>query len=63
MTTETADTLKKLGWNPPDNEAGNFTRRFGAEAPARTAESIAETLEAYGLTKGEAISLTVAIPD
>ena len=63
MTTETADTLKRLGWNPPDNEAGNFTMRFGAEAPARTAESIAEALGAYGLTKGEAISLTVAIPD
>ena len=63
MTTETADTLKRLGWTPPDNEAGNFKKRFEPDAPARTAERIAETLAAYGLEKGEAISLTVAIPD
>jgi hypothetical protein len=63
MTTETAEALKKLGWTPPDNEEGNFIKRFGAETPGRTAETLAETLAAYGLAKGEAISLTVAVPE
>jgi hypothetical protein len=64
MKPETADALKELGWMPPDNEAGNFRKRFAADAPpARTAEDLAKALSAYGLTSGEAMSLTVGTQD
>jgi hypothetical protein len=64
MEAKTADALKQLGWLPPDNEEGNFRKRFAADAPpARTAEDLAKALSAYGLTSGEAMSLTVGTED
>jgi hypothetical protein len=64
MEAKTADALKQLGWSPPENEEGNFRKRFAADAPpARTAEDLAKALSAYGLTSGEAMSLTVGTQD
>ena len=64
MEAGTADTLKELGWMPPDNEVGNFRKRFVADAPAAgTAEDLARALMAYGLRRGDAISLTVGTQD
>lgn len=60
MTPDTGEALKSLGWAPPENEQGNYRKHYGTGDPARTAEDIAKTLAAYGLAKGEAISLTVA---
>ncbi|WP_046866652.1 TY-Chap domain-containing protein [Microvirga massiliensis] len=58
---ETADTLKRLGWAPPENENDNWKRPIEADRAqaGATARVLAEALEAYGLKKGEAISLTV----
>ena len=49
MEAKTADALEQLGWSPPENEEGNFRKRFAADAPpARTAEDLAKALSAYG---------------
>jgi hypothetical protein len=61
MTPDTGEALKSLGWAPPENEQGNYRKHYGTGDPARTAEDIAKTLAAYGLAKGEAISLSVSV--
>jgi hypothetical protein len=65
MKPETEATLKNLGWQPPDNEAGGFKKRFPAAAGASgaMADDLAKALAAYGLAKGAAISLTVGTQD
>jgi len=59
MKDETAATLKRLGWMPPENESDNWKKPISAENTGAAAEDMARALEAYGLKKGEAISLTV----
>ena len=62
---ETEDALKNLGWTPPEVEFGGYKRVFG-EAEVRSgvaARELAKALQAYGLTAGEAISVTVAESD
>ncbi len=61
MRDGTATTLKQLGWAPPENESDNWTKRMAGDSAAggRAAEDLAKALSAYGLTPGEAISLTV----
>jgi hypothetical protein len=64
MAEATAYKLKELGWSPPpDNEEGNFRKRYATDGVPRTAEDLAKTLAAYGLNPGEAMSLTVARQD
>lgn len=61
MKEGTENTLKQLGWQPPENESDDWRKRFTADH-ARTgaaAEDLAKALAAYGLTPGQAISLTV----
>ncbi|MFL6795934.1 MAG: TY-Chap domain-containing protein [Xanthobacteraceae bacterium] len=61
VTDETMDTLKRLGWAPPENEGDNWKKPIdavGANSGA-AAEDVAKALEAYGVRKGDAISLTV----
>jgi hypothetical protein len=57
---ETIDSLKRLGWVPPENESDNWKKPVSAENTGAAAEDVAKALEAYGLKKGEAMSLTVA---
>jgi hypothetical protein len=59
MKDETAAGLKRLGWTAPENEGDNWKKGIGAETPDAVASNVAQALEAYGLQKGEAISLTV----
>jgi hypothetical protein len=58
---ETVDSLKRLGWVPPENEGDNWKKPIGADRAntGAAAEDVTKALEAYGLKKGEAISLTV----
>ena len=65
MKPGTEEALKNLGWQPPDNEAGGYKKRFPADpASSRAAaEDLAKALAAYGLAKGAAISLTVGTQD
>jgi hypothetical protein len=58
---ETIDSLKRLGWAPPENESDNWKKPIDADRAntGTAAEDVTEALEAYGLKKGEAISLTV----
>ena len=60
MRDETAVTLKRLGWAPPENENDNWKKPIGDGATTdAVAKDVMEALRAYGLTQGEAISLTV----
>jgi len=59
MKDETAASLKRLGWAPPENESDNWKKPINAENAGAAAEDIAQALAAYGLKKGEAVSLTV----
>jgi hypothetical protein len=60
MRDETAATLKRLGWAPPENENDNWKKPIGDGATTNAvAKDVMEALRAYGLTQGEAISLTV----
>jgi hypothetical protein len=65
MKPGTEEALKNLGWQPPDNEAGGYKKRFPADAAASrgAADDLAKALAAYGLTRGAAISLTVGTQD
>jgi hypothetical protein len=58
---ETIDNLKRLGWEPPENESDNWKKPIDADRAntGAAAEDVTKALEAYGLKKGEAISLTV----
>ena len=61
MKEGTENTLKQLGWQAPENESDNWRKRFSIDH-ARTgaaAEELGKALAAYGLTQGQAISLTV----
>jgi hypothetical protein len=64
MKDDTANTLKQLGWLPPENESANWKKHIGGERvrSGAAAEDITKALAAYGLTSGEAITLTVG-PD
>jgi hypothetical protein len=59
MRDETAAELKRLGWAAPENEGDNWKKEIGAGSPDAVARDVAQALEAYGLQKGQAISLTV----
>ena len=65
MKEGTEKALRGLGWQPPDNEAGGYKKRFAADAGASgaAAQDLAKALAAYGLAKGGAISLTVGAQD
>lgn len=61
LKPETETALKALGWTPPDVEFGGFKRNFG-ESDVRSGSAAAEVvkaLQAYGLTPGEAVSVTI----
>jgi hypothetical protein len=62
MKPETENALKQLGWSPPENESDNWKKRYSGDRlkSGAAAEDIAKALAAYGLTRGQAISLTVA---
>src|SRR3954468_7823723 len=61
VRNETIDSLKRLGWAPPENEGDNLKKPIDADRAntGAAAEDVTKALEAYGLKKGEAISLTV----
>jgi hypothetical protein len=61
MKDETAKTLEKLGWRPPENESDNWKMQFAGDRvkSGAAAEELAKALSAYGLTQGQAMSLTV----
>ena len=61
MKDDTANTLKQLGWNPPENESDNWRKRIGGDRvkTGAAAEELAKALAAYGMAQGGAISLTV----
>jgi hypothetical protein len=65
MKPGTEEALKNLGWQPPDNEAGGYKKRFTTNpgASAATADDLAKAFAAYGLARGAAISLTVGTQD
>jgi len=58
---ETTDSLKQLGWVPPENESDNWKKMIDADRMniGVVAEDLSKALAAYGLKKGEAISLTI----
>jgi hypothetical protein len=62
MKEETANTLKQLGWTPPENESDNWRRFFTADRLKGTlaTEDVVKALAAYGLQPGQAMTLTVA---
>ena len=65
VTREMEDALKALGWTPPDVEFGGYKRVFAA-ADVRSgtaAQEVVKALQAYGLSTGEAISITVSEAD
>jgi hypothetical protein len=65
LKPDTEAGLKTLGWKPPENEFGSFWKVFGrAEVSSGTAaEELAKALRAYGITPGEAISITAGPQD
>ena len=64
MKSDTETALRQLGWTAPENEGDNWKKQIGA-APGQdavAAEDLGKALAAYGLKRGDAISLTVS-PD
>ena len=61
MKDETANALKQLGWQPPENESDNWKKRIDGDRirSGAAAEDLGKALAAYGLKQGQAISLTV----
>jgi hypothetical protein len=61
MKAETPDTLKRLGWAPPENESDNWKKNVSSDSVNNgdAAREVSEALSAYGLKQGEAMSLTV----
>jgi type III secretion system-like peptide-binding chaperone len=61
MKEETAGVLKQLGWHPPENESDNWKKHISGDRvrTGAAAEDLAKALAAYGLSQGQAISLTV----
>jgi hypothetical protein len=64
MKDDTASALKQMGWLPPENESANWKKQIGGDQvrAGTAAEDLAKVLMAYGLTSGQAITLTVG-PD
>ncbi len=62
MKEETERNLKSLGWAPPEHEFGDFTKSFSSQeiADGTAARELDKALRAYGMSTGEAMSLTVA---
>jgi hypothetical protein len=59
---EAIDSLKQLGWAPPENESDNWKKMIDAGGQVNIgaiAEDLTKALADYGLKKGEAISLTI----
>src|SRR3712207_7308337 len=54
-------SLKRLGWEAPENESDNWKKRVSSDIirSGNAAREVSEALSAYGLKQGEAISLTV----
>jgi hypothetical protein len=61
MKDDVANTLKQLGWTPPENEADDWKKQINGDDVRNgvAAEDIAKALAAYGLKKGEAIAVTI----
>jgi hypothetical protein len=61
MKDDVANTLKQLGWAPPENESDDWKKRISGDDVRNgvAAEDIAKALAAYGLKKGEAIAVTI----
>ena len=61
MKDDVANTLKQLGWTPPENESDDWKKRISGDDVRNgvAAEDIAKALAAYGLKKGEAITVTI----
>ena len=61
MKDDVANTLKQLGWTPPENESDDWKKRISGDDVRNgvAAEDIAKALAAYGLKKGEAIAVTI----
>ncbi len=62
MKEDTEVALKSFGWSPPDHEHGDFFRAFTPQE-LRDGSAVREldrALRAYGMSTGEAISLTVS---
>ena len=61
MKDDVANTLKQLGWTPPENKLDDWKKRISGDDVRNgvAAEDIAKALAAYGLKKGEAIAVTI----
>lgn len=62
MKPDTETALKNLGWNAPEEEFGNFKKVFAREliGNGAAAQELAKALQAYGMSAGEAISVTAS---
>ena len=65
MKAETETSLKALGWQAPDEEFGNFEKTFAREqiGNGAAAQDLAKALQAYGMSPGEAMSVTAGEQD
>jgi hypothetical protein len=65
MRDEAAAALKANGWSAPDNEFGDFWRLFSADDVRRggAAQELEKALRAYGLSPGEALSVSASDKD
>lgn len=62
MKDDTEAKLKSFGWAPPDHEHGDLTRSFTPQevADGSAVRELDRALRAYGMSTGEALSLTVS---
>jgi hypothetical protein len=62
MKEDTEVALKSFGWSPPDHEHGDFFRAFTPQelSDGSAVRELDRALRAYGMSTGEAISLTVS---
>ena len=62
MKDDTEAKLKSFGWSPPDHEHGDLTRSFTAQdvTDGSAVRELDRALRAYGISTGEALSLTVS---
>jgi hypothetical protein len=65
MRDEAAAAPKANGWSAPDNEFGDSWRLFSADdvRGGRVAQELEKALGAYGLSPGEALSVTASDKD
>jgi hypothetical protein len=61
MSADTPETLKRLGWTPPENESDNWSKKVSSDRvrSGDAAQELSRALSAYGLKQDEATSLTV----